>query len=46
MAKIQFSRGSFFVIVPKSLVKAKKWEKGTEVAFAFNERGNVELQAV
>jgi len=46
MPKLQETKGMYFVTVPKHLVQAKKWVKGQVLAFAFNERGNVELPAV
>ena len=42
MVKIQLIDGRYSVTLPKALVKAKGWEKGTELAAVFNERGNIE----
>ena len=43
MVKLQESKGRFFVCLPKALVNQKKWIKGQELFFVFNERGNIEL---
>jgi hypothetical protein len=33
----------YYITLPKTLIKAKQWTKGTELHLAFNERGNIEL---
>lgn len=35
--------GQFFLTLPKSVVKAKKWGRGQKIDIEFNERGNLEL---
>ena len=47
MPKLQHTKnGQFTVTIPHELVKAKKWKKGDLLAFAFNERGNLEITKV
>lgn len=43
MPKLQQTEDRFFITVPKLLVDQKGWEKGQEIFFVFNERGNIEL---
>ena len=38
--------GQYIVTLPKALVHAKGWDKGTEFNIRFNERGNIELEEV
>lgn len=33
----------YFITVPKAMVEAKGWKKGTELAWMFNERGELVL---
>ncbi|MBI4163194.1 MAG: hypothetical protein HY513_05925 [Candidatus Aenigmarchaeota archaeon] len=39
MAKLQESRGQFFVTIPKLIIKKKQWQKGQEFLFQFDEDG-------
>lgn len=43
MPKLQKTGNRYFITVPKNLVEQKKWEKGLELFFVFNERGNIEI---
>lgn len=43
MPKLQQTNGRFFITVPLPLVRQKGWEKGKELFFLFNERGNIEI---
>lgn len=43
--KLQRSKvGQYYLTIPKPLVEAKGWSKGTELKVRFNERGNLELE--
>jgi len=44
MPTLQEHEGKFHVSVPKSLVIAKKWEKGQELVFEFNQKGDLVLK--
>lgn len=45
--KLQMTKlGQYFISMPKTIVKSKKWKKGQEFTVAFNERGNVELYPI
>jgi len=44
MVKIQqTSKGQYVITLPKALVKAKGWDKGTELMLILNNRGNIEI---
>ena len=38
------SQGQYTLTLPKPIVEAKGWDKGTELELKFNERGNLEIQ--
>lgn len=44
--KIQESNGRFWVTIPLTKAKIKKWEKGTEVDWSFDKDGNLVLREV
>lgn len=44
MPKLQEVKGRFFISLPASLVKRKGWQKGQELFFAFNERGELSVR--
>ena len=46
MVKLQEYKGRYFLIIPKVLVKSKKWIKGVEFAPAFNEDGDIVLKEI
>lgn len=41
---MQQTKDRYFITLPKLLVEKKKWIKGQDLFFSFNERGNVEIQ--
>jgi len=41
MAKLQESKGMFWVIIPKLMIKKKGWKKGQELILSFDQDGNV-----
>ena len=43
MPKLQKVKDRYFITIPKTLVEKKKWEKGQDLFFAFNEKGNVSI---
>lgn len=44
MGKLQQKKeGSYFLIIPRDLVKQRKWKKGQRLDLRFNERGNIEI---
>lgn len=43
MTKLQEVKGQFSITLPKLMVQQKKWGKGKELLFVFNERGNIEI---
>ncbi len=46
MVKIQFVKDRYFITLPKSLVKLKAWNKGTELFMVFNEHGDIAIREV
>ena len=46
MVKLQETQGRYSVNIPAEYIKKKKWIKGQEILFSFNERGNIEIMAV
>lgn len=46
MPKLQENSSQFFVNVPKLMVKKKKWVKGQELVWSFNENGDLVLMEV
>jgi hypothetical protein len=44
--KVQESRGRFWITIPKTKIKIKKWSKGQEVDWSFDRDGNLVLQEV
>lgn len=43
MVKLQKSNERYSITVPKGMVAKKDWEKGEDLCFLFNERGNIEI---
>jgi len=43
MTKIQFSSQRYSVTIPMSLLKAKGWDKGTEVIWQLDNKGKLYL---
>lgn len=43
MVKLQETKDRYFITIPREMVKQKGWQKGQEILFLFNERGNIEL---
>lgn len=43
MPKLQETKDRYFITIPKDLVTKKKWKKGQELLFTWNERGNIEI---
>jgi hypothetical protein len=43
MPKLQESGDRFFITIPKGMVLRKKWKKGQDLFFTWNERGNIEI---
>jgi len=43
MPKLQQFKDRYFITIPKPLVEQKQWEKGQDLFFVFNERGNIEI---
>ncbi len=46
MTKLQYSQGQFTISVPRLMVKKKKWEKGQELIWSFDQEGNLVLMEV
>jgi hypothetical protein len=46
MPKIQKFNAVFYVSIPISKMKAKKWKVGDELDASFNERGNLEYAKI
>lgn len=46
MVRLQFHEKNrqYVLTIPKAMVEAKKWKRGQELVFVFNERGNLELE--
>ena len=44
--KLQLSKNSFWVVVPKTKVKKKNWGKGTELDWVEYPNGDLVLQEV
>jgi len=44
--RLQHNGKNYFVYLPQTFVKLKKWKKGQQFAPSFNERGNVELAVI
>jgi len=44
--KLQKTKNSFWVVVPKTKVKKKKWKKGTELDWVEYTNGDLVLQEV
>lgn len=40
------NKGQFYLTLPRALVEAKRWDKGTKVKVRLNEKGNLELEEV
>lgn len=45
MPKLQQTKDRYFITLPKDLIEKKKWTKGQNLFFMFNERGNLEIQS-
>jgi len=43
MPKLQKTDDRYFITIPKPMVERKKWEKGKELFFTWNERGHIEI---
>lgn len=43
MPKLQQTEDRYFITIPKSMVEKKKWSKGQDLFFTWNERGNIEI---
>jgi len=43
MPKLQETKGRFFITIPKEMVEKKKWQKGENLLFTWNERGCIEI---
>ena len=46
MVKLQEAKGRFFVSIPQEYVKKKKWVKGQELLFSFDQDGNLVIMPV
>jgi len=46
MVKIQESNGRFWITIPKTKMKIKKWKKGQELDISFDKDGNLVLREV
>jgi|TARA_Y100000034_G_scaffold106911_1_gene135971 hypothetical protein len=44
MPRLQEVKGRYFITVSKGLVERKKWIKGQELYFVFNERGEISIK--
>tara|TARA_Y100000310_G_C20472810_1_gene710910 strand:+ start:407 stop:550 length:144 start_codon:yes stop_codon:yes gene_type:complete len=44
MPKIQEVKGQHLIYLPKAIVNAKKWKKGTELDIEFDAKGNLVLK--
>ena len=46
MAKLQDSKGKYWVIIPQLMIKKKGWKKGQEFILNFDQDGNVVIMEV
>lgn len=46
MVKLQENKGQYFITIPHEIVEKKKWTKGQKLVVIFNERGNIEIEAL
>ncbi len=46
MTKLQEVNGVFTIGVPKLMIRKKKWQKGQECIWSFNENGDLVLMSV
>ena len=46
MVKLQEVDGQYTIAVPKLMVKKKRWQKGQEFIWSFNENGDLVLVGV
>lgn len=44
--KLSENKGRFSVTIPKDIIDRKGWQKGQKLFVNYNERGNVEVQAL
>ena len=44
--KLQNNKGQFRLTLPKDIVKAKKWDQGTELVVSIDSNGNIILQEI
>jgi len=44
MAKLQESVGRYWLTIPKAIVKAKRWGKGTLLKIEFDAKGNLVIK--
>ncbi len=45
MVKLQFDTKQYKITLPKAIIEAKGWTKGSEVKIVLNERGELILKA-
>ncbi len=38
------NKGQYYLTLPRALVEAKGWDKGTKVKIRLTEKGNLELE--
>jgi hypothetical protein len=46
MVKLQETTGRYFLTIPTEYVRKKKWTKGQEVLFSFDQDGNLVILPV
>jgi hypothetical protein len=46
MVKLQETKGRYFLTIPSEYVRKKKWIKGQELLFSFDQDGNLVVMQV
>ena len=46
MVKLQETNGRYFLTIPNEYVRKKKWIKGQELLFSFDQDGNLVIMPV
>jgi arginine repressor len=46
MVKLQEAKGRYFVSIPQEYIKKKKWIKGQELVFSFDQDGNLVIMTI
>jgi hypothetical protein len=46
MVRLQETKGRYFLTIPNEYVRKKKWIKGQELLFSFDQDGNLVIMPV